>query len=28
MLDGDKGPEQAMQDAAQTVADRTDRDLA
>ena len=28
MLDGNKGPEQAMQDAAQTVADRTDRDLA
>nr|WP_233340983.1 extracellular solute-binding protein [Haloprofundus sp. MHR1] len=25
MLDGAKGPEQAMQDAAQTVADRTDR---
>jgi len=28
MLDGNKGPEQAMQDAAETVADRTDRDLA
>ena len=28
MLDGDKGPEQAMQDAAETVADRTGRDLA
>ncbi len=28
MLDGAKGPEQAMQDAAETVADRTDRELA
>jgi multiple sugar transport system substrate-binding protein/lactose/L-arabinose transport system substrate-binding protein len=28
MLEGDKGPEQAMQDAAETVADRTGRDLA
>ncbi|WP_240479642.1 ABC transporter substrate-binding protein [Haloprofundus marisrubri] len=28
MLDGAKSPEQAMTDAAQTVADRTDRELA
>jgi len=28
MIDGNKSPEQAMQDAAETVADRTDRDLA
>ncbi|GAA0727939.1 sugar ABC transporter substrate-binding protein [Halorubrum trapanicum] len=28
LLNGDKSPEQAMQDAAETVADREDRDLA
>lgn len=28
MLDGNKSPEEAVQDAAETVADRTDRDLA
>lgn len=28
LLNGDKSPEQAMQDAAETVADRTDRELA
>ena len=28
MIDGNKSPEQAVQDAAETVADRTDRELA
>lgn len=28
MLDGDKSPEQAVQEAAETVADRTDRNMA
>ncbi len=28
MLDGDKSPDQAVQDAAETVANRTDRDIA